>query len=335
MSVPTTNLYDFVHQVLESRFLIKYFYPWGHKDITNIINCVDRLNADQYYKQYESVPIIICHDQEPLDFDMYEDDQINHKLKTDYKNLNLRWSFPQNFTEKWILLHSELSSPQVERYQDSGLFAGAYWWSHAVIARDWYRYAQYDQRLELPQHKQADWLVYARDTTGKRQYRQRFLKLLRFIDGVQLGSIDPDAVVNSNSSAEYNCEDFTKTNCSVVLETVYDNRIHLTEKTLRPIACGHPFMILNGAGTLKYLRSYGFETFSPFIDESYDTEPDCDKRMLMIIKEMDRISNLPDDQRESIWNNCKTIASKNKTLFFSDEFFDTITQELRDNVLSI
>ena len=352
MSVPTSNLYNFVAQVVENKFLIKYFYPWGQKDIANLVSNVDRMNEDIYRKKYAAFPVLICHDQEPLDFDMYSDDQkilnalvasgnfiptqIDDIKKSNYENLNLRWQHPQNFTEKWTLLHSELASPQVERYEDSGLFACAYWWSHAAIARDWYRYAQYDQRLELPQEdKEANWLVYARGTTGTRQYRQHFLKLLRFVDRKQLGSIDPDAVVNSNSSAEYNCEDFAKTNCSIVLETVYDGRIHLTEKTLRPIACGHPFMILNGAGTLKYLRSYGFETFSPFIDESYDTESDCDKRMLMVIKEMDRINNLPDNQQESIWNSCKTIASKNKTLFFSDEFFDSITQELRDNVLSI
>ena len=120
-----------------------------------------------------------------------------------------------------------------------------------------------------------------------------------------------------------------------MLETVYDGRIHLTEKTLRPIACGHPFMILNGAGTLKYLRSYGFETFSPFIDESYDTESDCDKRMIMVLSEMDRINKLPQADQDHIWNKCAALARHNKELFFSDEFFDTITQELRDNVLSI
>ena len=351
MSVPTTNLYNFVTQVLENKFLIKYFYPWGQKDITNIVSNIDRMNASIYHKKYAAFPVVICHDQEPLDFDMYSDDQkilnalvasgnfiptqIDDIKKSNYKNLNLRWQHPQNFTEKWILLHSELASLQVERYEDSGLFACAYWWSHAAIARDWYRYAQYDQRLEQPQDKQANWLVYARDITGKREYRKRFLDMLRFVDNVQLGSIDTDVVVTSNSSAEYNCEDFTKTSCSIVLETVYDSRIHLTEKTLRPIACGHPFMILSGSGTLEYLRSYGFETFSPFIDESYDTEPDCDKRMVMVLSEMDRINKLPQADQKRIWKACAVIARRNKELFFSDRFFDSITQELRTNVMSI
>jgi hypothetical protein len=48
-----------------------------------------------------------------------------------------------------------------------------------------------------------------------------------------------------------------------VAETVFDTRIHLTEKTLRPIACGHPFILAAGPGSLKYLQTYGFRTFSP------------------------------------------------------------------------
>ena len=94
-------------------------------------------------------------------------------------------------------------------------------------------------------------------------------------------------------------------------------------------------MILSGPETLTYLRSYGFKTFHPFIDESYDLETNLNKRMTMVISEMDRINKLPQADQDHIWNKCAALARHNKELFFSDEFFDTITQELRDNVLSI
>jgi hypothetical protein len=45
----------------------------------------------------------------------------------------------------------------------------------------------------------------------------------------------------------------------------------LTEKALRPIACGQPFILAATPGSLQYLRSYGFKTFSGYIDETYDT----------------------------------------------------------------
>ena len=344
MSVPTTNLYNFITQVLENKFLIKYFYPWGEKAFQNIIdNWEDRRpNVD-----YKYLPVVLCHDQEPLDFDLYNDGQfekqqptLKHKrdlsraVDQKYKDLNLRWADPLNESKYWILLHSELNSPQVIQYESTGLFKCVYWWSHAAIARDWYRFANYDQRLLESHSKVANWLVYARDTTGKREYRKHFLDLLKFVSSVQLGSID-NGVVTSNSSAEYDHNDYTKTNCSIVLETVFDNRIHLTEKTLRPIACGHPFMILSGPETLTYLRSYGFKTFHPFIDESYDLETDLDKRMIMVLSEMDRINKLPQEDQDHIWKACAVVARHNKELFFSDRFFNSITQELRNNVLSI
>ena len=321
MSVPTTNLYNFITQVLENKFLIKYFYPWGEKAFQNIIDNDEDRRPNLWYRE---LPVVLCHDQEPLDFDLYNN-----------KDLNLRWADPLNESKYWILLHSELNSSQVIQYESTGLFKCAYWWSHAVIARDWYRFAEYDQRLLESHSKVANWLVYARDTTGKREYRKRFLDMLKFISSVQLGSINTNAVITSNSSAEYNHEDYTKTNCSIVLETVFDNRIHLTEKTLRPIACGHPFMILSGPGTLKYLRTYGFETFHPFIDESYDLETDVDRRMVMVLSEMDRINKLPQADQDHVWKACAVIARRNKELFFSDRFFNSITQELRNNVLSI
>jgi len=342
MSIPTTNLYNFIAQVLKNKYMVKYFYPWGQKEFQNII-----VNHEDLCPLGKDVPIILCHDQEPLDFDMYSDDMLNKEIaciekqnnivnfRQKYKNLNLRWVKPFSKLEKWILLHSELNSFQVHRYNNTGLFKCVYWWSHAVIARDWYRFAKYDQRLLESHIKVANWLVYARDTTGKRGYRKRFLDILKFISSVQLGSINTDAVVTSDSSAEYNHEDHTKTNCSIVLETVFDNRIHLTEKTLRPIACGHPFMILSGPGTLEYLRTYGFKTFHPFIDESYDLETDSDKRMIMVLSEMDRINKLSQADQEHIWKACAVVARHNKELFFSDRFFNSITQELRSNVLGI
>ena len=39
------------------------------------------------------------------------------------------------------------------------------------------------------------------------------------------------------------------------------------------------------------LKSYGFKTFSEYIDESYDTQVDSDKRMDMVLDELERLSN--------------------------------------------
>jgi hypothetical protein len=53
---------------------------------------------------------------------------------------------------------------------------------------------------------------------------------------------------------------------------------------------GHPFMIYGNQGSLKYLKSLGFKTFSNWIDESYDDEPDRDVRSTMIVNELEKLS---------------------------------------------
>ena len=352
MSVPINNLYNFVAQTLENKFLVKYFYPWGKKAFQNIVDNEEDSPLDWVARQtakYNEVPVLVCHDQEPLDFDLYNDDRLLEQLssmpmtnyvvtqlKLEFENLNLRWIHPNHKANHWVLLHSELNSPQVTQYESTGLFKCAYWWSHAVIALDWYRFARYDNRLvDKSQHIKANFLVYARDTTGKRAYRKLFLEQLQHIDSVQLGSIDTTAVVTSDSSATYNPQDFAQTRCSIVLETVYDQRIHLTEKTLRPIACGHPFMILNGPGALETIRSYGFKTFQPYIDESYDSEQDPEKRMDKVLAEMHRINNSSETHQKFIWNGCAEIAAYNKQLFFDDKFIWHVQTELKRNVHTI
>ena len=367
MSIPTNNLYNFVAQALENQYLIKYFHPWGHKDFINI---VDNEEDQQPSVSYSEMPVVICHDQEPLDFDLYNDDKFQQQLQQlldnrlhqfpGYKqryeslmksldkgiqNLNLRWNYPESKAKYWILLHSELNSSEVVKYEDTGLFRCAYWWAHAPIAIDWYRFARYDTRLKRQRENiKANFLVYARATTGKRAYRKIFLKHISQIDSIQLGSIktrgdglyhNNSDTIDSESSATYDAYDFAHTNCSIILETVYDQRIHLTEKTLRPLACGHPFLILNGPGALETIRSYGFKTFHPFINETYDQEQDADKRMQMVIDEMQRINDSSTKYQQYIWDNCNHIAEYNKRLFFHDKFIWRVKTELRRTVATV
>lgn len=345
MSIPTYNLYNFVAQALENKYLVKYFYPWGQKGFANIYDNI----ADQAPDTEKlDTPIIICHDQEPLDFDLYSDANLLKELpdipdtkqalregiKQNLTNLNLRWISPFHKNEKWTLLHSEVNSQEVVRYENTGRFKCAYWWAHAPIAIDWYRFARYDNRLQRQsQDIKANFLVYARGTTGKRAYRNLFLEQIKYFRNMQLGSFQKYKVSGDNS-ATYDTYDFAHTNCSIVLETVYD-RIHLTEKTLRPLACGHPFLLLNGAGALEKIREYGFETFQPYINESYDKEPDPVKRMDMVLTEMNRINSSSAKYQQWIWDGCQQIADHNKRVFFDDKFIWRVKTELRKTVRTI
>ena len=369
MSVPTHNLYDFVHQATKKQFFLMYFYPWGQRELENVIHyqssdhhfngpngipptnrqVLPTISPDSidYRLAARIQPTILCHDQEPLWFDQYCKDsgytqtycdqyynKFGLKISPYHQTQNLRIAFPESLQKVWVLLHSELNSIELAKYESTGLFVGAYWWSHAMIARDWYRFAEYDTSLQFNDSYDKLFLVYCRDITGWRSYRKEFLKSLDTLNinrHCQFHSFHKTPV-GPDASAIYDSDDINRTGISIVLETVVDDRIHLTEKILRPIACSHPFMVAAGPGSLKLLRKYGFKTFSPFIDESYDEIQDKDKRLLSIANEMKRLSELPEDEIRYILNQCQLIAKHNKTHFFSTKFYNIITTELNANV---
>ena len=363
MSVPIHNLYDFIQQLTKNKLLIYAFIPFGSKKLSNCVNIfpndispnfehqeISKLYKDNiFFKKklpgmyYDFVPLLLCYDQEPLNFELYKDHNVKEfkqKQKTRHficnvENLNLRLVFPRNYFKKSILLHSELQSIEVENYINSDLFVPAYWWSHAIIARDWFRYAEHDD-LDYLSYTEKTFLTYSRSSAGTRQYRDQFKNLTNFYSiyhDCQWQSFNSTVKITSNSSAEYTKNDFEKTMISVVLETVFSERIHLTEKTLRPIALGHPFMICNGPGTLEYLKTYGFKTFHPYINESYDQEQDSTKRLTMIVKEMQRISKLSRAEKKLLKVQLQKIAKLNKEIFFGNKFFDQVIAECKNNLL--
>ena len=364
MSVPIHNLYDFVHRVTKNRFLLYHFYPYSSRYLKDCQHlCIDNWLqgpnsieiADQYHQSLPPdcqtstsfmmlQPVLFCHDQEPLLFDYYNDSiehmkefcnsiRILRSLTPEIQNQNLRWTL-FSLQKTWILLHSELNSAELARYESTGSFVGAYWWSHAMLSLDWYRFAQYDPSLTITNKYQKLFLIYCRDTTGSRTYRKTFISGIEeknIIEDCQLGSF-LNYSVTSDASATYDSVDHNQTAISVVLETVFDSRIHLTEKSLRPLACGQPFMLAAGPGSLALLRKYGFKTFSPYINETYDTVHDNDLRLETILGEMKRIQQLTDYEKSELINQCNLIAESNKKHFFSTDFFNLIVKELQDNV---
>lgn len=78
--------------------------------------------------------------------------------------------------------------------------------------------------------------------------------------------------------------------------TTAEDGIFITEKTYRPIALKHPFLLLGYPNTLKALRECGYKTFHPYIDESYDSMENGYERFETIIKEIQRLCAFTDEQ---------------------------------------
>lgn len=77
---------------------------------------------------------------------------------------------------------------------------------------------------------------------------------------------------------------------SLVTETIFEesNYSFRTEKIVKPLAQGHPFIVAANYGYLRDLKKLGFKTFGHVIDESFDTIDDPQKRV-------DRIADLIKD----------------------------------------
>ena len=70
----------------------------------------------------------------------------------------------------------------------------------------------------------------------------------------------------------------------------------ISEKTFKPIAHFHPYMIHGHYGSLAYLKKLGFETYENLFNEEYDQEVDDDKRLDLIIENIKRITLEPYDE---------------------------------------
>jgi len=373
MTIPLDNLYHYIQGLFTEPVCVYLFYPHGSRNILELIKLEHVKNSYSHKIQ----PQVICHDQEPLNYQLYQE----HSEETiDYfynsrqgylprnilKNLNIKIALPINIHDHTILIHSEQNSIDLDLYKKDG-YVDVHYWCHAFLARDWYRFAEYDARLTKNFNATdiKDFLIYCRDWTGTREYRLKFQELLyknnlvkHSITGIlKFSDNDHDVnkfmfknldfvpnntdffnhLINNNiapsASADYCPSDFVKSHLSVVLETVFDgSKIHLTEKILRPIACGHPFILAAGPGSLEYIRRYGFKTFSPWINEDYDQELDSVRRLEKIIKSMNDFSNLSLKDKTNTINQIKKIANYNKKWFFSKNFINLVNQELLANI---
>ena len=364
MSIPLDRLYHYIENIAEEIYsnpiIIYRFYPYGSKKLED-------LTPLKYisWTELSLIPGIYCNDQEPLNFDFYK----NYQLYYNNTFFNIEQSLPGirkrknlgdiNMYDRSILLHSERRSKNLETYQQNQ-YITVYYWNHALLALDWFRYAEYAVIKQTPAKK---FLIYNRAWASTREYRLKFADLLidyKLVNQCQTSIAVYDQNVYyenhqfnnikwqplhrlenyfdlnntpSTSSADFTIEDYENTDIEVVLETLFDDdRLHLTEKSLRPIACGQPFILAATHGSLKYIRSYGFKTFDNIIDESYDLIEDPVTRLQAIILSMQQIANWTDDERHYKMSQLQQIAEFNRKHFFSSKFFNQVITELKENL---
>ena len=115
----------------------------------------------------------------------------------------------------------------------------------------------------------------------------------------------------------------------VPTETVYfGHRTHITEKTFKAIALEMPFILIAPAGSLEYLRSYGFKTFASVFDESYDSETNDIRRIELVTKLLGELDALSIKERQQIHRACLPIVEHNYNHFYRGDFGSVLWTEL-------
>lgn len=115
----------------------------------------------------------------------------------------------------------------------------------------------------------------------------------------------------------------------VPTETVYTGRrSHLTEKTFKAIALEMPFVLVAPYGSLAYLREYGFETFSPYIDESYDLIEDPVARIEAVTAILLEIQARSAAAKQELWQQLVPRVEHNYDHFYRGGLSRVLWQEL-------
>lgn len=134
------------------------------------------------------------------------------------------------------------------------------------------------------------------------------------------------------ASADIIRNQFTRSSLfHLVTETNYfEQKLHLTEKTFKPIVTRRPFILVGGAGNLAYLKKYGFRTFDKWINEDYDNILDNDLRLEMIVEELKKLSYFTQNDLKDLYHDMQETLDYNHEHFFTN-FKNIIVDELLDN----
>lgn len=356
MNDPFYNLYSIIENHALGKFIPAYFSNLGDNNPHNLIRMGNFNDYIDYKKQ--SKQLMIMHDQEPIAFTSYKNDWLKTKR-----------SFNLVRTDN-ILSNSELNSVEKDHLLELTGWKDFYWFSNGFLALEWYRYYKYALYLENELSPDINLSCYNRVIDGRLHraiisgtmlkydankiilscskvdpISQKTLQELITTEYAQYSSLidnvinyPNDVIINTtdysgeNRAFDIELADFRRSFCHIITERLFfEDRIHLTEKTFRPIVCCRPFIMVSTPNSLEYLKNYGFKTFSKYWDESYDSETNHTKRLDKIIRIMDDIAALSVTDLKTLTLDMTDILIFNRHHFYS-KFPEIITKELYTNL---
>jgi hypothetical protein len=149
---------------------------------------------------------------------------------------------------------------------------------------------------------------------GINRYDANLVTAAQYIFNKKQEIIDVETTFNLASSINLN--DHERTFVDVVTETIVDpNSLFISEKLWKPIIVGKPFMVLGSNNMLTELKRLGFKTFGRWFDETYDYTDTLEKKIKIIIKNLDAYKNKSVEDLQFIRNEMKSICQYNQEHF--------------------
>jgi hypothetical protein len=274
-----------------------WFYPFGSVDFNNLCNVPTIPSGNANLR-------VVFWDQEPL----YKETAQLFFEKFCQFDINRSAVRPWvGYDGKKIVVTSEVKSDTRLWLENTYGVSTDYYFFHGWAALDWYRGYNHSFLTQSWLNRKFDHAFICPNNIvgGRRIHRIRFLHELAQRDCIHQNLISFPVTCPYEHKSVYKLfqehdlsfpknlslpliidhdrnhaddshridfwEQAMKCFCHVVTETVGDDtRIHITEKTFKPIVLQQPFLMVGNRGALKYLRDYGFQTFSNLWDEGYD-----------------------------------------------------------------
>ena len=140
----------------------------------------------------------------------------------------------------------------------------------------------------------------------------------------------PDSTINNYNYDILDVADITTANPTAIIPLEYCKQsfmyivtethinieqLFISEKSYKPISIGMPFMILGNPGTLDLLHTKGYITFNKWFDETYDQVLPLDKRIKIMMENLDYIKGLTDQQRIDLRQEMMPICRHNLEVY--------------------
>lgn len=121
---------------------------------------------------------------------------------------------------------------------------------------------------------------------------------------------------------------YNQTHYSIVAETLHSGDWTLfSEKIAKPLLARRLFVVSSSRYYLRNLRTLGFRTFDGIIDESYDTEPNDDARIEMVIAQ---VRGLCDRDPKEVQQLVEPIAEYNFNCLWHNRWHQDMLDRLGD-----